>query len=100
MRAAEAAPAAVADDELDSLFSAFPSHGRVVLAVSGGADSIAMMRLAADWARSNHPGLLLSVLTVENSVRSRSSYGGTAPQNVRKMARAWLKRLEKESGKG
>src|SRR5690606_24236301 len=39
---------------------------------------------------------VLSVLTVENSVRSRSSYGGTAPQNVRKMAKAWVKRLEKE----
>lgn len=35
-----------------------------------------------------------SVLSVENSVKSRTSYGGTAPQNVRKMAAAWLKRLE------
>ena len=41
-----------------------------------------------------------SVLSVENSVKSRTSYGGTAPQNVRKMARAWLKRLEKERAKG
>ena len=37
-----------------------------------------------------------AVLSVENSVRSRTSYGGTAPQNVRKMARRWIKRLEKE----
>ncbi len=37
-----------------------------------------------------------SVLSVENSVKSRVSYGGTAPQNVLKMARAWIKRLEKE----
>ena len=43
---------------------------------------------------------VFSVLSVESSVKSRVSYGGTAPQNVRKMARAWLKRLEKESGKG
>ena len=34
-----------------------------------------------------------SVLTVENSVRSRTSYGGTAPENVRRMARWWLERL-------
>ncbi len=40
-----------------------------------------------------------SVLSVESSVRSRSSYGGTAPQNVRKMAKAWIKRLEKQGGK-
>jgi argininosuccinate lyase len=42
---------------------------------------------------------VFSVLSVENSVRSRSSFGGTAPQNVRKMARAWIKRLEKRPGK-
>ncbi len=35
-----------------------------------------------------------SVLSVENSVNSRTSYGGTAPQNVRKMALTWLERLE------
>jgi argininosuccinate lyase len=43
---------------------------------------------------------VFSVLSVENSVRSRASFGGTAPQNVRKMARAWIKRLEKRPGKG
>ncbi len=40
------------------------------------------------------------VLGVENSVKSRVSYGGTAPQNVRKMARGWFKRLEKPSKAG
>ena len=40
-----------------------------------------------------------SVLDVDSSVRSRTSYGGTAPHNVTKMARAWLKRLEKEAGR-
>ncbi|MEZ5850478.1 MAG: argininosuccinate lyase [Hyphomicrobiaceae bacterium] len=43
---------------------------------------------------------VFSVLSVESSVRSRTSYGGTAPQNVRKMAKAWLKRLEKAAAKG
>ncbi len=42
---------------------------------------------------------VFSVLSVDASVRSRTSYGGTAPQNVRKMARRWIKRLEKEAGK-
>jgi len=40
---------------------------------------------------------IYSVLSVENSVRSRKSYGGTSPQNVAKMARAWARRLEKEA---
>lgn len=43
---------------------------------------------------------VFSVLSVENSVKSRVSYGGTAPQNVIKMARAWTKRLEKERARG
>jgi argininosuccinate lyase len=34
-----------------------------------------------------------AVLGVENSVKSRTSYGGTAPDNVREQAQAWLKRL-------
>jgi argininosuccinate lyase len=38
----------------------------------------------------------LAMLSVEASVKSRSSYGGTAPKNVLAQAKAWLKRLEKE----
>ncbi|MGH6816057.1 MAG: argininosuccinate lyase [Hyphomicrobiaceae bacterium] len=40
---------------------------------------------------------VFTVLGVDNSVNSRTSYGGTAPQNVQKMARMWLKRLENET---
>jgi argininosuccinate lyase len=39
---------------------------------------------------------VFGVLGVERSVRSRTSYGGTAPANVRKQARRWLSRLAKE----
>jgi len=39
---------------------------------------------------------VFDVLGAEKSVRSRVSYGGTAPANVRREARKWLKRLEKE----
>ncbi|MBO0734487.1 MAG: argininosuccinate lyase [Methylocapsa sp.] len=41
-------------------------------------------------------GEVFSVLGVENSVRSRTSYGGTAPKNVRAQARRWLARLKRE----
>jgi argininosuccinate lyase len=37
-----------------------------------------------------------SVLSVDRSVKSRGSYGGTAPRNVRAQARRWLKLLERE----
>ena len=43
---------------------------------------------------------VLGVLSVEASVKSRVSYGGTAPKNVRAQAKAWLKRLEKEQKSG
>ncbi|MDO9561337.1 MAG: argininosuccinate lyase, partial [Bradyrhizobium sp.] len=39
---------------------------------------------------------VLAVLSVEASVKSRTSYGGTAPKNVLTQAKAWLKRLEKQ----
>ena len=38
---------------------------------------------------------IFSVLTVEASVASRKSFGGTAPANVRREARRWLKLLSK-----
>ena len=37
---------------------------------------------------------VFAVLSVENSVASRTSYGGTSPQNVSEMATQWLQRLE------
>lgn len=37
----------------------------------------------------------LSVLSVDHSVASRKSFGGTAPKNVRREADKWLKRLGK-----
>ena len=39
---------------------------------------------------------VFEVLGVERSVRSRTSYGGTAPSEVRKQARRWQSRLAKE----
>ena len=42
------------------------------------------------------PTEALAVLSVEASVKSRTSYGGTAPKNVLAQAKAWLKRLEKQ----
>ncbi|MGB2932740.1 MAG: argininosuccinate lyase, partial [Methyloceanibacter sp.] len=39
---------------------------------------------------------VIAVLDTGKSVKSRTSYGGTAPQNVRREARRWIKRLEKD----
>jgi argininosuccinate lyase len=42
---------------------------------------------------------IFDVLGVEKSVRSRVSYGGTAPANVRAQARRWLAKLKREARK-
>ncbi len=42
----------------------------------------------------------LKVLSVDASVKSRTSFGGTAPKNVAAQAKAWAKRLEKQRKKG
>ena len=39
---------------------------------------------------------VFSVLSVDRSVKSRTSFGGTAPKNVRAQAKKWLRKLEKE----
>ncbi len=39
---------------------------------------------------------VFQVLSVERSVASRTSYGGTAPRNVRAQAKRWLKKLDRE----
>jgi argininosuccinate lyase len=38
---------------------------------------------------------VFKVLSVDRSVQSRTSYGGTAPKNVRLQAKRWLRRLDK-----
>jgi len=43
---------------------------------------------------------VFAVLDVGKSVKSRTSYGGTAPANVRREARKWIKRLKKEGEAG
>ncbi|MFO1135734.1 MAG: argininosuccinate lyase [Rhodoblastus sp.] len=46
---------------------------------------------------SSFEGDALDVLSIDNSVASRASYGGTAPANVKAQADAWLARLRAEA---
>ena len=75
--------------------------GRLVAAAE--SSGVSLDKLPLEVMQEMHPGIteaVFSVLSVRNSLRSRASYGGTAPQNVRKMARSWIKRLERAAGKG
>jgi argininosuccinate lyase len=56
-------------------------------------------RLPLDVMRQIEPRITedaSAVLSVGRSVKSRTSFGGTAPKNVRAQAKKWLKRLDKD----
>jgi argininosuccinate lyase len=74
--------------------------GRIVAAAE--ASGVPLDKLPLQAMQHIEPRItkeVFDVLPVESSLRSRTSYGGTAPQKVRKMARGWIKRLEKALGK-
>ena len=65
----------------------------VALAEKKGCD---LPELSLDEMKSGHPGIteaVYSVLGVHNSVASRQSYGGTAPDQVRAQIARWKDRL-------
>jgi argininosuccinate lyase len=65
----------------------------VALAASRG---VGLEKLKLEELQSVEPRVnadVFAVLGVERSVKSRTSYGGTAPANVRRQAKAWLKKL-------
>src|SRR4051794_36761023 len=71
--------------------------GRIVARAS--KDGVALHELPLVEMQAIEPKItaaVMAVLSVDASVKSRTSYGGTAPKNVRAQAKAWLKRLEKE----
>ena len=75
---------------------------RVAHHVAGRAVALAeetrrpLEKLTLDEFRSLHPAItdeVFSVLTVSNSVKSRTSFGGAAPAEVRRQIRYWKRRL-------
>jgi argininosuccinate lyase len=62
------------------------------------ANKVRLEKLSLAELQSIHPGItddVFSVLAVQSSVKSRTSFGGTAPAEVRKQVRYWKKRLAK-----
>ncbi|MCX7898988.1 MAG: argininosuccinate lyase, partial [Methylocystis sp.] len=65
--------------------------GRVVALAEGKGVGLEALSLAdLQSVEKRVTGDVYEVLGVENSVASRVSYGGTAPENVRKAAQSWL----------
>ena len=59
-----------------------------------GLEELALAEMQAVEPRID--ARVFKVLGVENSVKSRTSYGGTAPGNVRAQAKQWMKKLGRE----
>ncbi|MDU2926334.1 argininosuccinate lyase [Bradyrhizobium sp.] len=71
--------------------------GRIVALAS--KQGVALHELPLSAMQQVEPKItadVLGVLSVESSVKSRTSCGGTAPKNVASQAKGWLKRLEKQ----
>ena len=71
--------------------------GRIVATAAEKNSPLHRLQLAA--MQAVEPRItedVFSVLSVDRSVKSRVSYGGTAPKNVRAQANRWLRKLAKE----
>jgi argininosuccinate lyase len=71
--------------------------GRIVAAAA--EKNMPLHRLEVGAMQAIEPRIteeVFSVLPVDRSVKSRVSYGGTAPKNVRAQANKWLRKLAKE----
>ncbi len=106
MRAAAGAAYSTATDVADWLvrkaglpFREAPHvTGRIVAEAS--ARSVELSELPLDAMQAIHAGItddVYSVLSIEASVASRTSFGGTAPDNVRQAAQVWLEKLASQS---
>jgi argininosuccinate lyase len=70
--------------------------GRIV--AEAAAKDVPLHELPLDRMKKIEPRItkaVFDVLSVDRSVQSRTSYGGTAPDNVRTQARKWLKAVER-----
>ena len=105
MKAAAGAGHATATDLADWLVRTLDMPFRDAHHVTGrlvgvaSALGIGLEKLTLARMREAEPRItdaVFAVLGTSRSVASRTSYGGTAPGNVRKQARRWLARLAKE----
>ena len=107
MRAAADEGYATATDLADWLVSALRMPFRAAHHVTGrivakaAAERVPLHGLTLEQMRAIEPRInkeVFAVLSVDNSVKSRTSYGGTSPKNVRREAAKWLKTLARSRG--
>lgn len=70
VRAAEAEHRTYTKQDCEKLFAALRGERHIALAVSGGSDSMALLRLADQWSNKT---LKISVLTVDHGLRAEAT---------------------------
>ncbi|MDH3580240.1 MAG: tRNA lysidine(34) synthetase TilS [Hyphomicrobiales bacterium] len=63
----------ISDHELEGIFAPLAGYGSWALAVSGGADSTALMHLAARWRDIAAAKVKITVLTVDHGLRAEAA---------------------------
>jgi tRNA(Ile)-lysidine synthase len=70
VRAAEAELHSFTKQDCENLFAALREERHIAVAVSGGSDSMALLRLAGQWSQHR---IKISVLTVDHGLRSEAA---------------------------
>jgi argininosuccinate lyase len=73
--------------------------GRIV--AKAATDGVRLDKIPLETLQAIEPRIgkaVFGVLSVDQSVKSRAVFGGTAPKNVRAQAKRWLKRLKAVQG--
>jgi tRNA(Ile)-lysidine synthase len=83
-RSARTADQAVRDVEADALFSGLENLRGLILAVSGGPDSTALLVLAARWAKRRKRAPKLVAVTIDHGLRPQAAQEAAA---VKRLAR-------------
>ena len=83
-RSARTADQALRDDEANALFSGLENSRGLVLAVSGGGDSTALLVLAARWAKRLKRAPKLIAVTIDHGLRPEGAREAAA---VKRLAR-------------
>lgn len=73
-----AEPAALSEAEAEVLFSALAAEERLLVAVSGGPDSVALLALLAGWARGAAGRPEIHAATVDHGLRPEAAAEATA----------------------
>jgi len=74
--------APLADGQCDALFQGWTAYKRIALAVSGGADSTALLVLAQEWRDRTASPPELTVLTVDHGLRAEAGQEAAWVKNI------------------